>query len=99
MGIEFTKRDVKPTQSIRDQLDAAIGGDIVSLRKQLKKKAAISEGKEVDYAASERLIDSKSALLIKPPPQPEGQPETRKPDDKKSSRTAPGAVQFGVGHF
>jgi hypothetical protein len=23
MGIEFTKRDVKPTQSIRDQLDAA----------------------------------------------------------------------------
>ena len=33
MGVEFTKRDVKPTQSIRDQLDAAIGGDLVSIRK------------------------------------------------------------------
>jgi Histidine kinase-, DNA gyrase B-, and HSP90-like ATPase len=99
MGIEFTKRDVKPTQSIRDQLDALVGGDIVSIRKQLKKKAASGESKEVDYAASERLIDSKSALLIKPPPQPEPEPETQKPEGREPSKIAPGAVQFSVGHF
>jgi hypothetical protein len=101
MGIEFTKRDVKPTQSIRDQLDAAIGGDLVSIRKQLKKRAAIAESYDVDYAASERLIDSKSALLIKPPPQPEPEPEQEpeKPEAKEPGKPAPGAVQFNVGHF
>jgi len=99
MGIEFTKRDVKPTQSIRDQLDAAIGGDLVSIRKQLKKRAAVAESYDVDYAASERLIDSKSALLIKPPPQPEPELETQKSEAKEAGKPAPGAVQFNVGHF
>ncbi len=101
MGIEFTKRDVKPTQSIRDQLDAAIGGDLVSIRKQLKKRAAVAESYDVDYAASERLIDSKSALLIKPLPQPEAEPEpeTQKPEAKEAGKPVPGAVQFNVGHF
>ena len=99
MGIEFTKRDVKPTQSIRDQLDAAIGGDLVSIRKQLKKRAAVAESYDVDYAASERLIDSKSALLIKPPPQPEPETEPQKSEAKESGKPAPGAVQFNVGHF
>jgi hypothetical protein len=101
MGIEFTKRDVKPTQSIRDQLDAAIGGDLVSIRKQLKKRAAVAESYDVDYAASERLIDSRSALLIKPLPQPEPEPEpeTHKSEAKEPAKPAPGAVQFNVGHF
>ena len=101
MGIEFTKRDVKPTQSIRDQLDAAIGGDLVSIRKQLKKRAAVAESYDVDYAASERLIDSRSALLIKPLPQPEPEPEPEmhKSEAKELTKPAPGAVQFNVGHF
>lgn len=99
MGIEFTKRDVKPTQSIRDQLDAAIGGDLVSIRKQLKKRAAVAESYDVDYAASERLIDSKSALLIKPPAQPESPPEPAGSEAREAGRPAPGAVQFNVSHF
>lgn len=99
MGIEFTKRDVKPTQSIRDQLDSAIGGDLVSIRKQLKKRAAVAESYDVDYAASERLIDSKSALLIKPPPQPDPEPEMQKSEIKEAGKPAPGAVQFNVSHF
>ncbi len=99
MGVEFTKRDVKPTQSLRDQLDAAIGGDLVSIRKQLKKRAAVAESYDVDYAASERLIDSKSALLIKPPAQPESPPEPAGSEAREPSRPAPGAVQFNVSHF
>ncbi|MCI0336732.1 MAG: hypothetical protein L0226_04080 [Acidobacteria bacterium] len=99
MGIEFTKRDVKPTQSIRDQLDTLIGGDLISIRKQLKKRAAVTESHDVGYVAAERLIDSKSALLIKPPPQPEPKPEAQKPEVKESGKPAPGSVQFIVGHF
>jgi hypothetical protein len=99
MGIEFTKRDVKPTQSIRDQLDAAIGGDLVSIRKQLKKRAAVAESYEVDYAASERLIDSKSALLIKPPAQPESTSDAAAIEARETGRPAPGAVQFNVSQF
>jgi Histidine kinase-, DNA gyrase B-, and HSP90-like ATPase len=99
MGIEFTKRDVKPTQSIRDQLAAAIGGDLISIRKQLKKRAAVAESYDVDYAASERLIDSKSALLIKPPPQPEDPFEQQQPDPRETNRPIAGAIQFNIGHF
>lgn len=99
MGIEFTKRDVKPTQSIRDQIDAYIGGDLVSIRKQLKKRAAVTESYDVDYASSERLIDSKSALLIKPLPQPESPPDASATAAREAGRPAPGAVQFNVSHF
>lgn len=99
MGIEFTKRDVKPTQAIRDQLDDAIGGDIVSIRKQLKKRVATTETYEVDYGASERLIDSKSSLLIKPPAQPEPVMENPKAEGKETGKVAPGAVLFNVNHF
>jgi len=55
-------------------MDEAMG---IEFTKQLKKRAAVAESYDVDYAASERLIDSKSALLIKPLPQPERfQPST-----------------------
>lgn len=99
MGIEFTKRDVKPTQSIRDQIDAHIGGEMISIRKQLKKRAAVTESYDVDYASSERLIDSKSALLIKPLPQPESPPDASATAAREAGRPAPGAVQFNVSHF
>lgn len=99
MGIEFTKRDVKPTQSIRNQLDNAIGGDLVSIRKQLKKRVAVTESYDVDYAASERMIDNKSPLLIKPLPIPEPEMEMQKYEATEAVKPAPGAVQFNVGHF
>jgi hypothetical protein len=53
LGIEFTKRDVKPIQSIRDQLDDALGGNIKSIRSQLKKKAVRTEGKTLDHSSHE----------------------------------------------
>src|SRR5262245_11770030 len=100
MGIEFTKRDAKPTQSIRDQLDAAIGGDLVSIRKQLKKRAAVDDSDDVQYADSQRHNDNRATLLLKPTPQPEPQPdpEKQKTEAKQPTKPAPDAVQSNVGH-
>jgi hypothetical protein len=93
LGIEFTKRDVKPVQSIRDQIDEMVGGNIKSIRSQLKKKAVRQEGQGLDHSSSERLIDSKAGLLIKPPPR-------RPPPETDDGGTTPlGAVKFRVANF
>lgn len=102
LGIEFTKRDVKPIQSIRDQLDDAIGGNIKSIRNQLKKKTIKAESETLDHSSSERLIDSKSSLLIKP--MPRGKDETENagedtPDGATANATPLGTVRFRIGNF
>lgn len=102
LGIEFTKRDVKPIQSIRDQLDDAIGGNIKSIRNQLKKKAVKTESETLDHSSSERLIDSRSSLLIKPAPR--GKDETEVDageitDGATANATPLGAVRFRIGNF
>ncbi len=68
LGIEFTKRDVKPLQSIRDQLNDLIGANIKSIKNILDKKSIAAESETLDHTSSERLIDSKASLLIKPAP-------------------------------
>lgn len=94
LGIEFTKRDVKPIQSIRDQLDDLIGGNIKSIRAQLKKKTVKVESEGLDHTSSERLIDSKAGLLIKP--QPRGKPE---PEPEVRESSAPDATRLGTVKF
>lgn len=109
MGIEFTKRDVKPIQSIRDQLDAAIGGNLRSIRQRLRRKVIAGEAETLDHTPSERLINSRSGLLIKPPPQRQAMPPrptepgrladgvTKNDDD--GSVTPLGVVQFRNASF
>jgi len=99
MGIEFTKRDVKPIQSIRDQLDDLIGGNLKSIRAQIKKKVVKAESEELDHSSSERLIDSKSSLLIKPAPRKEAEPEAETFESTPGSATRLGIVKFRVGSF
>ncbi len=108
LGIEFTKRDVKPIQSVRDQLDDAIGGNVKSIRNQLKKRAVKAEGETLDHSSSERLIDSKASLLIKPAPRGRGEPEANEqlPADgdagsasAANDATPLGTVRFRVGNF
>jgi len=94
LGIEFTKRDVKPIQSIRDQIDKLIGGNLKSIRAQLKKKTIKRESEGLDHTGAERLIDSKAGLLIKPAAKGRGEPE----GDAESS-TRLGTVKFQVGNF
>jgi hypothetical protein len=89
LGFEFTKRDVKPTQSIRDQLNDLVGADLKSIRNQLRKQKVMDEGGDLDHSGAERLIDSKSALLIKP---------AHTSTDGETA-TPLGTVKFRVAHF
>lgn len=106
-GIEFTKRDVKPTQSVRDQLIQALSGELASIRKRLKKEVTKEEGKDLDLSSSEQWIDSKSALLIKPRPKPEvpGQDEGLEKSGgdasggKSTAATRLGIAKFKIGSF
>lgn len=99
LGIEFTKRDVKPIQSIRDQLDDYIGADLISIRKQIKKKTVRTESEGLDHSSSERLIDSKSSLLIKPPPGKAEEFEDGKPRVVEAGATPLGIVKFRIASF
>lgn len=102
LGIEFTKRDVKPVQSVRDQLDDLIGGNIKSIRNQLKKKDVRAESETLDHTSSERLIDSRASLLIKPAPR--GRDAAPNADGEAAGASSAGAtplgtVRFRVGNF
>lgn len=74
MGIEFTKRDVKPTQAVKDQLFNHIGGDLKSIRKHTKKDTEHHEEATEEFVKAEKYISSLSRLLLTPPPR-EGEQE------------------------
>ncbi|PYP82352.1 MAG: hypothetical protein DMF61_26585 [Blastocatellia bacterium AA13] len=99
LGIEFTKRDVKPIQSIRDQLDEHIGADITSIRKHLRKKTVKAESEGLDHSSSERLIDSKSALLIKPIPTRITESDDEAPAALEINSTPLGTVKFRPANY
>lgn len=67
MGIEFTKRDVRPTQAVRDQLKTLLTGDIKSIRNRLKKASERNASDKMDHSKAERYISSMSRLLLTPP--------------------------------
>lgn len=98
LGIEFIKRDVKPLQSITDQLDEHIGANIKSIRKQLEKREVVQASDTLDHTSSERLIDSKAALLIKPAPRgktPDAQDaQAAEPTADRPHATPLGPVKF-----
>ena len=98
-GIELTKRDVKPIQSIRDQLDLLVGPELKSIRADLRRKAVKEESKSLDHTPAERLIESKGALLIKPRVRQGAGPKGGKQPDEEPGRTKLGLVKFRIGHF
>lgn len=99
LGIEFTKRDVKPIQSITDQIDTLVGGNIKSIRARLKKKAIKAESETLDHSSSERLIDSKAALLIKPAPSKTHDGSPGESNAGNGSTTRLGTVKFRSANF
>ncbi len=99
MGIEFTKRDVKPVQSIRNQLDDLVGPSIKSIRKQLKKKIILSETERLDHSSAEKLIDSKSGLLIKPSARNTTKEDPEVSSVSENNETRLGVVKFRVANF
>lgn len=108
-GIEFTKRDIKLIQSIRDQLEDFVGANIRSIRNRLKKQIVVRESEAIDHSSAEKLINSKASLLIKPPANLGGNQVRRTQgvsdqlegdaDKGKANQTALGAVKFRTGRF
>src|SRR6185503_474103 len=94
---EFTKRDVKPTQSVKDQLDAELGSTIRSLRTQIQQKEAKQEGEGVNHETSEQFINRQSSLLIRPPAKE--QPGGDSAPGESGSSTPLGTVKFGIRNF
>lgn len=99
LGIEFTKRDVKPLQGISDQIDAHVGGSVKSIRKRLEKRETVSGTETLDHSSSERLIDSKAALLIKPSPSTRNTADAGDEEEDKEHATPLGLVRFRRKHF
>jgi hypothetical protein len=66
MGVNFTKRDVDPTQGIRDKLAEVVQGQLRTIRNRIKSARVTSEDAEITHDESEKLINAKSHLLIKP---------------------------------
>ncbi len=68
MGINFTKRDVKPTQSIVDKINQIAYPQIASFRAKIKRGQARTSDKDIDHLTPAKVISEKSKLLANPKP-------------------------------
>ena len=92
MGVNFTKREVDPTQAIHDKIKDLVGGQILTIRNRIKAARITTEDKEITHDESEKIISSKAHLLLRPKPQKETA------DNRSATKTnggAPGASPSG----
>ena len=68
MGVNFTKHEIDPHQAIRDKIESLVGGQIRTIRNRIKSSRVTAEDKDITHDESERIISSKSHLLIRPKP-------------------------------
>jgi hypothetical protein len=97
MGVNFTKRDVSPHQSLQDKLSQYLVGQIRTIRARLEKaqRAETPEDVAEVHRSAEQEIHKKSKLLMTPKApkeqrQKSGEPTVRdkgeKPDESARSR-------------
>jgi Histidine kinase-, DNA gyrase B-, and HSP90-like ATPase len=65
LGVNFTKREVRPKQAFTDKLRQVVGGQLKTIRAQRWKKRVKDERTDQHQEAA-RLITAKSHLLVKP---------------------------------
>ncbi len=87
LGVNFMKREVKPTQAFSDKLREITGGQLKTIRSQRKRKLASKDPNAGQHDEAARLITAKSHLLVKP----KAEVETRTPGttDAKRKRRVP----------
>lgn len=68
MGINFTKRDIKPIQSIVDKIQQIAYPQIASFRAKIKRGQARANDKDIDHVTPAKVISEKSKLLANPKP-------------------------------
>lgn len=81
IGVNFTKREVKPNQAFTDKLRQVAGGQLKTIRAQRWKKR-VKDEKTNQHDEAARLITAKSHLLVKP----KAEIEKRGPRDPSAMR-------------
>lgn len=66
MGVNFTKRDIKPTKSILDKISRITYPQISSFRKRIKSQKAVKGTQDIDHDSAAKNISNKSNILINP---------------------------------
>jgi hypothetical protein len=66
MGVNFTKHEIDPNQAIRDKIEALVGGQIRTIRNRIKASRVTAEDKDITHDESEKVINAKSHLLVRP---------------------------------
>jgi hypothetical protein len=68
MGVNFTKHAIDPHQAIRDKIESLVGGQIRTIRNRIKASRVATEDKDITHDESEKVINAKSHLLVRPKP-------------------------------
>ena len=87
MGVNFTKHEIDPHQAIRDKIESLVGGQIRTIRNRIKSSRVTAEDKDITHDESERIISSKSHLLIRP--------KAQKPEKADESTNRPSVDHKG----
>jgi hypothetical protein len=66
LGVNFTKREVKPNQAFLDKLRQVTAGQLKTIRRQRWKERVATDEKANQHHEAARLITAKSHLLVKP---------------------------------
>jgi hypothetical protein len=66
LGVNFTKREVKPNQAFVDKLRQVTAGQLKTIRRQRWKDRVATDEKANQHHEAARLITAKSHLLVKP---------------------------------
>lgn len=85
MGVNFTKRDVAPHQSLSDQLTQYLGGQLKTIRSRVRKAQQAETPRDVAdvHKSVEQEIQRKSKLLMTP----KAPKEQREPRQKRDGET------------
>jgi hypothetical protein len=89
LGVNFTKREIKPKQAFTDKLRHVIGGQLKTIRAQRWKKTRVRDDKPDQHTEAERLITAKSHLLVKPKAEIEKRSRRQKRDDGTGNGDSP----------
>ncbi len=96
MGVNFTKRDIAPHQSLADQLGEYLRGQLKTIRTRLRKAQQAETPQDVSdvHKSVEQEIQRKSKLLLTPKaPKEERSGGERKKNGHKSKPDAPDYVR------
>ena len=66
MGVNFTKHQIKPKETVADLLNRSVVREMVSLAKLVRSERVHVENAGISHAEASRAIEKKANLLIKP---------------------------------